>query len=106
MGLTDFQKKVFDAVKKIPKGQVTTYKKFAENIGNKNSARAVGNALGKNKDFLKFPCHRVVKINGDIGGYARGAKKKISLLKKERIEIKNGKVAKLKNHFFNLNIVL
>ena len=92
--MSDFQKKVYQIVKTIPKRKVLTYKQVAEKLGNKNLARAVGNALNKNKD-PKVPCHRVIRSDGKIGGYNRGAKKKIALLRKEGIKIKNRNIEKV-----------
>lgn len=82
--MTLFQQKVYDAVKKIPRGRVSTYKAIARAIGEPNSARAVGNALNKNRS-LSIPCHRVVCSNGKIGGYNKGRSKKIWLLKNEGV---------------------
>lgn len=96
----DFQRKVLNLVKKIPEGKVTTYKKLAEALGNPNSQRAVGNALAKNPEPVKIPCHRVVKSNGKIGGYARGKEEKIKLLENEGIEVKNGEI-NLEKYLFN-----
>ncbi len=76
--------------KKIPRGRVTTYGEMARIL--KTSPRAVGQALHKNPCLVKIPCHRVVKTDGSLGGYAGGVKKKIELLKKEGIEIKNKKI--------------
>ncbi len=59
-----------------------TYKQVAEKIGSPKSYRAVGNALNKNYD-INIPCHRVVKSNGELGGYNRGAKNKEELLRIE-----------------------
>lgn len=81
--ITDFQKKVYDVVSRIPKGSVLTYKEVAIRIGSPKSFRAVGNALNKNPYAPKVPCHRVIKSDGDIGGFAFGRNKKIQLLKKE-----------------------
>ncbi len=80
--MTDFHKKVYDAVKKIPKGQVLTYKEVAKLIGRPMAYRAVGNALNKNP-FKSVPCHRVIRSDGKIGGYARGTEDKINILKRE-----------------------
>ncbi len=77
-----FQKKVYEIVRKIPKGKVKTYKEVAELAGSPKAWRAVGNILHKNKD-LKIPCHRVICSDGSIGGYNRGKAKKKYLLKKE-----------------------
>ena len=89
--LTEFQKRVYKIVKKIPREKVLTYKQVAVRLGNAKLARAVGNALNKNKD-PKVPCHRVVRSNGKVGGYAYGIRKKILILKKEGAMIKNGRV--------------
>ena len=80
--MTIFQEKVNDVVKKIPKGRVLTYKKVAQLAGFPKAFRAVGNVLNKNRD-LKIPCHRVIRSDGSIGGFNRGANKKALLLKKE-----------------------
>ena len=84
--ITDVEEKVYDAVKKIPKGGVLTYKQIAELTGRPFSYRAVGNALNKNP-FKDVPCHRVIRSDGKIGGYAKGTKKKINILKKEGYDL-------------------
>jgi len=85
--LSDFSSKVLAAVKKIPKGKVTTYKFLAQGIGCPAAVRAVGSALNKNPALIKIPCHRVVKSNGLIGNYRLGKRKKIFLLRREGIKI-------------------
>ena len=87
-----FAKKVYQIVKKIPRGKVLTYKDVAGMIGQSQSSRAVGNALNKNPDPLKVPCHRVIRSDGQVGGYASGSKKKIEILRKEGVKIEKGKV--------------
>lgn len=77
-----FSEKVYEVVKKIPKGKVLTYKEVAKKAGNPKAYRAVGNILNKNFD-PKIPCHRVIRSDGKIGGYNRGSKKKKEILKKE-----------------------
>lgn len=81
---SDFQKKVYKAIMKIPKGQVWTYGQVARKIGSPNAARAVGTALGKNQDAPRIPCHRVVGYN-NMGGYSArgGMSRKLKLLTKE-----------------------
>ena len=80
----DFKEKVFEVVRKIPKGKTATYKEVAVLAGRPpRFARAVGNVLSKNFN-PKIPCHRVIRSNGKIGGYNRGMDKKILLLKKEK----------------------
>lgn len=74
-----FTEKVYDLVRKIPKGKTMTYKQVAQKIGHPNSSRAVGTVLSKNYD-PKIPCHRVIRSDGKMGGYNRGgilAKQKI-----------------------------
>lgn len=86
-----FQDKVYQVVRKIPKGKVMTYKEVAEKTGSPRAWRAVGNILNKNRN-PKVPCHRVIKSSGQIGGYGKGTNKKASLLKKEGVVIRNRKV--------------
>jgi len=80
--LLTFSQKVYEIVKKIPKGKVLTYKEVAKRAGNVKASRAVGNILNKNHD-PKIPCHRVIRSDGKLGGYNLGAKKKKEILKKE-----------------------
>jgi len=82
---TKFQIKVWKYLLKIPKGTVKTYKQVAIAIKSPYSARAVGNAVGKNPYAPRIPCHRVIKSNGSLGGYSGlgGIKTKKKLLKKE-----------------------
>ena len=89
---TAFQETVWRQAKRIPKGKVTTYSLLAKAVGRPGAARAVGNALNRNPFASQVPCHRVVKSDGGLGGFARGAKKKISLLEKEGICIHNNSV--------------
>lgn len=77
-----FKEKVFAVVKKIPRGKVLTYKEVAVKVGSPLSARAVGNILHTNHD-RSIPCHRVVRSDGKLGGYNRGAVLKRKLLKGE-----------------------
>lgn len=84
---TNFQKKVYQIVRKIPKGKVISYKMVAKLAGRPWAWRAVGNILNKNRD-PKIPCHRVVRSDGNVGGYRKGVKNKIALLKKEGLIIK------------------
>lgn len=76
----------------IPKGYVTTYKALAKATGKPEAARVVGTWMKKNKNPVKYPCYKVVKSDGKIGGYGGGIKKKIMLLKKDGITVKNGKI--------------
>jgi len=89
--MTTFQKKVYEIVKKIPKGKVLTYKRVAKLAGKPKAYRLVGSILNKNRDS-KIPCHRVIKSNRKIGGYRNEINKKVALLKKEGVVIKNWRV--------------
>ena len=62
-----FSERVYKVVKKIPRGEVLTYKTVAEKAGSSRAWRTVGNILNKNKN-LKIPCHRVIRSDGKIGG--------------------------------------
>lgn len=87
MANNDFNKKIYQTVKKIPKGKVSTYGIIACLAGNCRAPRAVGNALHKNFS-PDIPCHRVIKSNGLIGGYRGNLEKKIRKLTQEGVIIK------------------
>lgn len=80
--MVSFKEKVFKIVRSIPRGKVLTYKEVAKRAGRPDASRAVGNILATNYD-PKIPCHRVIRSDGKIGGYNRGVRNKIKLLKKE-----------------------
>ena len=79
----------------IPKGNVVTYGDIAHALGTK-AYQAVGNAMANNPNPFIVPCHRVVKANGDIGNYAFGIPKKIEILKREGVNVTDGKVVNFK----------
>ncbi|MBN1587670.1 MAG: MGMT family protein [Candidatus Omnitrophica bacterium] len=81
-----FQRKVYRAILKIPKGQTRSYGWVAEQAGRPGAARAVGNALHRNQLSPLIPCHRVVKSDGSLGGFAKGLAAKRRLLKAEGYE--------------------
>ncbi len=85
---TNFQIQVWSEISKIPCGKTKTYKEIAVSIGKPNSARAVANACGKNPYPIDIPCHRVIRSDGNIGGYSGdgGVKKKMQLLKSENFK--------------------
>ncbi len=87
-------KKIYEAVKQIPKGSVATYAQVAEAAGDRNMARAVGNALHRNPDPATIPCHRVVNAKGELAGeYAfGGAWKQAEILRSEGVEVVDGRV--------------
>ncbi len=81
---TEFQKKVWEQLLKIPYGETRTYKEIAIAIGNPKACRAVGMANNKNPISIVVPCHRVIGSNGDLVGYAGGLDIKKALLDLER----------------------
>ena len=82
--------KVYAALRKIPKGKVTTYKILGDYVGCRGY-RAIGRIVGANPDALKTPCHRVVASDGGISGYAFGVDRKLYLLSQEGLAFKNSK---------------
>ena len=79
-----FYKKALKAVGKISYATTKSYKEVANNIGSPNGHRAVANANAKNPIPIVIPCHRVIKSNGELGGYGGGSQLKKDLLKFER----------------------
>ncbi|ADQ03893.1 methylated-DNA/protein-cysteine methyltransferase [Caldicellulosiruptor owensensis OL] len=82
---TEFQKRVWNELIKVPFGSVISYRELAKKVGKPQGARAVGNAVGKNPAVIIVPCHRVVKSDGTLGGYSAGIHKKMWLLEHEKI---------------------
>lgn len=81
---TNFQKSVWEELIKNPYGETRTYKDIAEKINNPKATRAVGSAIGKNPFFIIIPCHRVIRSNGKMGGFAYGLDVKEKLLNLEK----------------------
>ena len=81
---TPFQQKVWKGLLTIPYGSTRSYKWLAKSIKHPDSARAVGNANGQNPLSIIIPCHRVVRENGDLGGYTGGIQTKRYLLELEK----------------------
>lgn len=84
--MTSFAEKVYAVVRKIPKGKVLTYKQVAVKAGKPKASRAVGNILHKNCDPA-VPCHRVIRSDGKLGGYNKGAIAKRKILAAEGFKI-------------------
>ena len=82
---TKFQKMVWNSIATIPEGKVMTYQELAMKIGHPKSFRAVASACGKNPYVPEIPCHRVVRKDGELGGYSAegGIKRKKYMLEKE-----------------------
>ena len=93
----NFNQQCYKLLSQIPKGKISTYKQIAK-ILNTKAYRAVGNAMANNPKPIIVPCHRVIKSNGLIGGYALGIKKKISILKNGGITIKKGEIVNYKKY--------
>jgi O-6-methylguanine DNA methyltransferase len=99
-----FDEKVWKLMEKIPKGRVTTYGLVAKRLNTK-AYRAVGNACRRNPYAPRVPCHRVVRSDGTVGGFGgktsgKNVKKKIQMLRKEHVEIVDGRIADFKRVIF------
>jgi AraC family transcriptional regulator of adaptative response/methylated-DNA-[protein]-cysteine methyltransferase len=81
---TAFQRRVYEELLRIPTGETRTYREVAEAIGQPQAARAVGSACARNPVALAVPCHRVLRNNGNLGGYAWGIERKQALISAER----------------------
>jgi methylated-DNA-[protein]-cysteine S-methyltransferase len=81
---TPFTQNVLEVLRSVPYGSTTSYGDVARAIGEPQASRAVGNALGANPICIVLPCHRVVRGDGSLGGYAGGAEAKHFLLELER----------------------
>lgn len=91
--MTEFQRRCYKVLKtQVPRGSVISYSGLAKLVGSPKAYRAVGSAMNKNPFAPEVPCHRVVKSNGEIGGFAGDVAIKIKRLKKEGIETLNGKI--------------
>ncbi len=94
---SEFDIKVFELIKKIPKGKITTYKEITKKLNTKNYRR-IGLSCKKSPGIKKgIPCHRVVNSKGYLHGYNKGLKQKNELLKKEGIKTKKVKIKNNKN---------
>ena len=104
--MVSFQDKVLSLVKKIPRGKVSTYKEIGKALHRRGQVyRAVGRALHDNKFPVFIPCHRVVISSGKLGGYSRGINKKIDLLRKEKVFVRNRKVVDFDKKLFRFKKV-
>ncbi|WP_190810537.1 methylated-DNA--[protein]-cysteine S-methyltransferase [Flagellimonas sp. S3867] len=80
---TDFQKKVWQALKEVPFGKTLSYMELSKRLGDPKAIRAVAAANGKNPLWIVIPCHRIIGSNGDLVGYAGGLHRKKWLLEHE-----------------------
>ena len=94
------EKKIYRKLLQVPSGKITTYKELAKSVGLQNGQRVIGQIMKKNPFPVIIPCHRVVKSNGEIGGYAYGISIKKNMLVKEGISISNNKIKKFQKTIF------
>ena len=95
----NFNKRCYEKLILIPEGMISTYAEIEKSLDSK-AYRAVGNAMANNPHLISVPCHRIIRSDGSLGGYALGIKKKIQLLKKEGIKIENNKVIDFENKLY------
>jgi len=93
-------KSVYDLLAKIPLGKVSTYGDIAKALGHPGASRAIGRIIANNPNPIVVPCHRVVKSNGEIGGFMYGENMKKEILEKEGIEVENRIVKNFKEFRF------
>jgi O-6-methylguanine DNA methyltransferase len=92
--MSEFTKKVYKAVQKVPRGKVATYGDIAQIARHERAVRAVGVAMKKNPNIEEIPCHRIVGASGEMHGYNQmgGEKTKRDLLKSEGVSFRGEKV--------------
>lgn len=81
---TDFQRRVWQLLRRIPPGRTVTYGDLARSLGRPGAVRAVARACGANPVAIAIPCHRVVRSDGTLGGYRWGARRKAQILTTEK----------------------
>ena len=92
--------KVYKKLLEVPPGKIITYGELAKAVGLKNGQRKIGQIMKNNPFPIIIPCHRVVKSDGTVGGYAYGTERKKHMLSKEGLEINNNKISDFKNNLF------
>ncbi len=88
----NLEQRVYKKLLEVPKGKITTYGELANAVGIKNGQRVIGNIMNKNPYPVIVPCHRVVKSDGEIGGYAYGENVKTKMLSDEGVNTLKGKI--------------
>ena len=94
------EEKVYSKLLEVPSGYVTTYGELAKAINLKNGQRVVGQIMKNNPFPVIVPCHRVVRSDGTIGGFAYGSKIKKHMLSEEGLEICDDKILNFKKNLF------
>ncbi|MHB1908588.1 MAG: MGMT family protein [Nitrososphaerales archaeon] len=97
---SSFFELVYETARLVPKGRVTTYSLIAEFLGNPRGSRAVGWAMAM-CPYSDVPCHRVVRSDGIVAGHPDEVKKRITMLKRERINVKHQRVVDLPKYLFS-----
>ena len=92
--------KVYKKLLEVPPGKIITYGELAKAVGLKNGQRKIGQIMKNNPFPIIIPCHRVVKSDGTIGGYAYGSERKKHMLSKEGLKINNDKISDFKKNLF------
>ena len=88
----NLEQQVYKKLTQVPQGKITTYGELSKAVGLKNGQRVIGQIMKKNPYPAIIPCHRVVKSDGTVGGYAYGGDIKTNMLQKEGIKIHDGKI--------------
>jgi len=97
----DLIEEIYKLVRQVPRGRVSTYGAVARALGDIIASRAVGFALNLNPDPDRTPCYRIIASDGSIGGFSRGIEEKIERLRRDGIEVRNGKVMNFGKVFFD-----
>jgi len=96
----NIEEKIYQKLLQVPSGYVTTYGELAKAINLKNGQRVIGQIMKKNPFPVIVPCHRVVKSDGTIGGYAYGTEIKKNMLTKEGLKFSSNKILNFKDNLF------
>ena len=88
----NLEQRVYKKLLEVPEGKITTYGELAKAVGLKNGQRVIGNIMNKNPYPVIVPCHRVVKSDGYVGGYAYGENVKTKMLSDEGVKTLKGKI--------------
>ena len=94
------EEQVYSKLLKVPPGKITTYVELARAVGLYNGQRQIGRIMSKNPYPGIVPCHRVVRSNGEVGGYLYGTKIKTNMLVGEGVDIQNGRIKNIKDQMY------
>lgn len=102
--MNSLARRAYKKLLEVPEGEVTTYGDLAKAVGLKNGQRVIGRIMNANPYPVIVPCHRVIKSDGSLGGYAHGNAIKENTLRKEGVKIKNGKIKDFKKALHSFEI--